>query len=286
MSQLGYSLNQLNINNKERSHATRQNRKSIFNLVAKQLHGFGFKLKDAKGLKPKHVNALVKHWQDQKLANKTIKNRMSAIRWWADKVGKRNVVGRTNDEYGIDKVRNSPLGKSKELDMQKHAQINCPYVKFSLRLQQEFGLRREEAIKFNVSYADQGNYIRLKGSWTKGGKPRSLPILKESQRSLLDEVRSFTRSSLIRATDRYVDQMRRYERETNKVGLSKNHGLRHHYARQRYIELTGWQCPANGGPRRMHLIGKERELDYKARMIISRELGHERFSITYTYLGS
>ena len=123
--------------------------------------------------------------------------------------------------------------------MHKHAQINCPYVRFSLRLQQEFGLRREEAIKFNVSYADQSNYIRLKGSWTKGGKPRTLPILKESQRSLLDEIRSFTRSSLIRATDRYVDQMRRYERETNKV-----------------------------------------------RMIISRELGHERFSITYTYLGS
>ncbi len=147
MSQLGYSLNQLNITHKESSHSTRQNRKNIFNLVAKQLHGFGFKLKDAKGLKPKHVTALVKHWQEQKLANKTIKNRMSAIRWWADKIGKRNVVARSNDEYGIDKVRNRPLGKSKELDMEKHAQMGCPYVKLSLRLQQEFGLRREEAIK-------------------------------------------------------------------------------------------------------------------------------------------
>ncbi len=286
MSQLGYSLNHLIVTHKERSHGTRNDRKKIFNLLARQLHGFGFKLKDPKGLKPKHVTALVKHWQEQKLSNKTIKNRMSAIRWWSEKVGKRNVVARSNDEYGIDKVRNSPLGKSKELDMKKHAQVGCPYVKLSLCLQQEFGLRREEAIKFNVSYADQGNHIRLKGSWTKGGKPRTLPILKESQRALLDEIRSFTRSSLIRATDRYVDQMRRYERETKKVGLSKNHGLRHHYARQRYLELTGWQCPANGGPRRMHLVGKERELDYKARMQISRELGHERFSITYTYLGS
>ncbi|TMO46443.1 phage integrase N-terminal domain-containing protein [Pseudoalteromonas ruthenica] len=286
MSQLGYSLNQLNVTHKERSHGTRNDRKKIFNLLAKQLHGFGFKLKDPKGLKPKHVTALVKHWQEQKLSNKTIKNRMSAIRWWAEKVGKRNVVARSNAEYGIDKVRNSPLGKSKELDMEKHAQIGCPYVKLSLRLQQELGLRREEAIKFNVSYADQGNHIRLKGSWTKGGKPRTLPILKQSQRALLDEIRSFTRSSLIHATDRYVDQMRRYERETKKVGLSKNHGLRHHYARQRYLELTGWQCPANGGPRRMHLVGKERDIDYKARMQISQELGHERFSITYTYLGS
>ena len=286
MSQLGYLLNQLIVTHKERSHGTRNDRKKIFNLLAKQLHGFGFKLKDPKGLKPKHVTALVKHWQEQKLSNKTIKNRMSAIRWWAEKVSKRNVVARSNDEYGIYKVRNSPLGKSKELDMEKHAQIGCPYVKLSLRLQQEFGLRREEAIKFNVSYADQGNHIRLKGSWTKGGKPRTLPILKESQRALLDEIRSITRSSLIRDTDRYVDQMRRYERETKKVGLSKNHGLRHHYARQRYLELTGWQCPANGGPRRMHLVGKERDIDYKARMQISQELGHERFSITYTYLGS
>jgi len=286
MSQLGYSLNQLNINNKERSHATRQNRKNIFNLIAKQLHSFGFKLKDAKGLKPKHVDALVKHWQEQKLANKTIKNRMSAIRWWADKVGKRNVVGRTNDEYGIDKVRNSPLGKSKELDMQKQSQIGCPYVRLSLRLQQEFGLRREEAIKFNVSYADQKDHIRLKGSWTKGGKPRSLPILKDSQRILLEEIRNFTRASLIRSTDRYVDQLRRYERETNKVGLSKNHGLRHYYARERYLELTGWKCPADGGPNRRNLPLIEYERDTIARLQISKELGHERLKITYAYLGS
>ena len=40
----------------------------------------------------------------------------------------------------------------------------------SLELQQAFGLRREEAMKFQPSFADQGDHIRLKGSWTKGGK--------------------------------------------------------------------------------------------------------------------
>lgn len=40
----------------------------------------------------------------------------------------------------------------------------------SLQLQQAFGLRREESIKFQPRYADRGDHIALKGSWTKGGR--------------------------------------------------------------------------------------------------------------------
>jgi len=57
------------------------------------------------------------------------------------------------------------------------AQITDPYVRISLMLQQEFGLRREEAIKFQPAYADKRDHIQLKGSWTKGGRERTIPIL-------------------------------------------------------------------------------------------------------------
>jgi hypothetical protein len=52
-------------------------------------------------LKPKHVDALVKHWMSEGMTPGTIKNRMNCLRWWAAKVDRRNVVARANDFYGI-----------------------------------------------------------------------------------------------------------------------------------------------------------------------------------------
>lgn len=49
--------------------------------------------------------------------------------------------------------------------------ISDRHVRASLGLQQAFGLRREESIKFQPSYADRTGHILLKGSWTKGGSP-------------------------------------------------------------------------------------------------------------------
>jgi hypothetical protein len=54
------------------------------------------------------------------------------------------------------------------------------------------------------------------------------------------------------------------------------HGLRHAYAQNRYEELTGWKCPAAGGPETKALTPEQHELDHGARLTISRELGHER----------
>jgi hypothetical protein len=46
----------------------------------------------------------------------------------------------------------------------------------SLRLQAAFGLRREEAVKFQPSYADRGDRLALKASWCKGGRAREIPV--------------------------------------------------------------------------------------------------------------
>ncbi len=48
-----------------------------------------------------NVEELVQRWLAEELAPGTIKNRMSALRWWAEKVGKENVVARTNTAYGM-----------------------------------------------------------------------------------------------------------------------------------------------------------------------------------------
>jgi hypothetical protein len=62
------------------------------------------------------------------------------------------------------------------------------------------------------------------------------------------------------------------------------HGLRHAYAQRRYEELTGWKSPAAGGPCSKQLRPEQKAVDREVRLIISRELGHEREQITAVYL--
>ena len=91
--------------------------------------------------------------------------------------------------------------------------------------------------------------------------------------------------SLIPPNRSYVHQLRVYEGITTRAGLSSLHGLRHAYAQERYEELTGWKCPATGGPGRQSLTAEQRELDREARLTVSQELGHEREQVTAAYLG-
>jgi len=230
---------------------------------------------------------LVRHWLEKEVAAGTIKNRMAAFRWWARKVNRQNVVARSNDHYGIPNrifVTNTSKAKSiLEVDL---AKVRDEHVRMSLELQQAFGLRREEAIKFIPSYADQGDHLILKPSWTKGGKPRVIPIRTEHQRGVLDRAHRLAgKGSLILSNRNFRQQLRIYEGHTLRAGLSKMHGLRHAYAQRRYEELTGWKSPAAGGQPRKSLTRIQRDRDRQVRLIISRELGHEREQITAVYLG-
>jgi integrase len=164
--------------------------------------------------------------------------------------------------------------------------VSDPYVKMSLTLQQAFGLRREECIKFQPRYADQGDRIVLKGSWTKGGRSRSVPITTAEQRAVLDAVHRLAGAgSLIPALKTYVQQRHTYDGQCKAAGLSHMHGLRHYYAQARYEALTGWKAPVAGGPAAHALTAKQRLEDVLARQTISEELGHERAQVTAVYLG-
>ena len=287
MRDLNYQLKQLCQRNRDGSYATQQNRERQLSLMADQLHALGYRAMNARSLKPKHVEALVRRWRQEGLSIGTVKNRMAALRWWANKVDRRNVVARSNDHYGIPERRFvSTESKAQQVDHVALERVRDPYVRMSLELQQAFGLRREEAIKFNPSYADRGDRLVLKDTWTKGGKAREIPVRNEAQRELLDSVRRLVgRGSLIPGHRNYRQQLRIYERHTANAGLSKLHGLRHAYAQQRYEELTGWKSPAAGGPTAARLSPDERRLDKAVRLQISVELGHEREPVTAVYLG-
>ena len=240
-----------------------------------------------RSLKPKHVDALVAHWRNQGISVGTLKNRLSALRWWAKKVNKPSIIANDNDVYGIGKREYvAKESKAQELDEGKVSHIADPYVRMSIRLQAAFGLRREESIKFSPSYAVQNDHIQLKSSWTKGGRARTVPIRNDEQRRLFEEVRHLAKGgSLIPPYLNYVQQLHRYERQLRNAGLSKLHGLRHAYAQQRYFELTGWKAPVAGGPTSKQLNPEQRALDFEARVIVSRELGHARAEISAMYCG-
>ena len=255
--------------------------------MANELHELGYRGMNSHSLKPKHVEALVGRWLENEVAAGTIKNRMAAFRWWARKVNRQNVVARSNDHYGIpNRIFVTNVNKAKTVLEVDLAKVRDEHVRMCLELQQAFGLRREESIKFIPSYADQKDHLTLKPSWTKGGKARTIPVRTPRQREVLDRARRLAgKGSLIPSARNYVQQLRIYEGNTTRAGLSKMHGLRHAYAQRRYEALTGWKSPAAGGPTSKSLSSEQRKLDREVRLIISRELGHERIQIVSVYLG-
>ena len=286
MKDLNYQLMKLCKANRDGSYSTQANRRKILDQIANQLLELGYKHMQAKSLKPKHVEALVSLWNDQGRSVGTLKNRMAALRWWAKKTGKPDIVPKNNDAFDIGK--RSLVGKeskAQELDEKKLAKVTDEYVRLSLRLQAAFGLRREEAIKFSPNYAIKDDHIKLKANWTKGGRARTVPIRTDEQRRLIDEVRKLAKGgALIPPKSNYVKQLHRYERQVRDAGIKSPHSLRHAYAQRRYEEETGWKSPVAGGPASKSLTIDQRARDKGARETISRELGHTREEISRVYL--
>jgi hypothetical protein len=183
MSNLAWALNQLQQKNRDGSIATQRDRRKILKLISVQLKKLGYNQMNTKALKEKHVLKLVTHWKGEKISVGTIKNRLSHIRWWAKTM---NIAQRipSNKELKIGSRSYIPeSSKAVQLSNEILSKIPDGYLKYSIRLQQEFGLRREESIKFIVSYADKGSHILLKDTWCKGKRARSIPVKTEAQRN-------------------------------------------------------------------------------------------------------
>ncbi|MDR2926439.1 MAG: integrase domain-containing protein [Azoarcus sp.] len=284
---LRHDLIMLCKHNRDGSHATQADRRNILLLAARQLKAGGYRHMRASSLQAKHVGYLVNSWKSGKLSTGTIKNRVAALRWWSEKIGKAGVVPADNAALGIAQRQYVGQGsKAKMLDADKLSAVTDPYVRLSLQMQAAFGLRREESIKVRPEIADRGSALYLQGSWCKGGRERLVPIRTAEQRAVLDAVhRLVGAGALIPPDKNYVQQQRVYDGQTQAAGLHKNHGLRHMYAQSRYEELTGWKCPIAGGPARDSLAGKSHKTDKAARLTISKELGHGRIGIVSVYCG-
>jgi len=142
---------------------------------------------------------------------------------------RRNRDGSDNDHYGIgNRQYVTNVSKARQLTGGELARITDPYTAMSLRLQAAFGLRRGESFKIRPEWADRGDRLALKDTWTKGGRPREIPIRNTEQRQVLDEAKALAgRGSLIPAERSYVEQLRRFEYQCAAAGAHRIHGHRH-----------------------------------------------------------
>ncbi len=288
MRQLNFDFKQIGERNRDGSYATQADRSRILAQVANLLHELGYRDLRAENLKPKHIDAVVEHWKIKELCEATIKNRLAALRWLAEKIGKPNIVKKTNAEYGISKreyVTN--ISKARDLDPTQLQKITEEKIILSLNLQAHFGVRFKESIVININWADRGDHLVLKGSWCKGGREREIPIRTDSQRQLVDQIKVVARGGSLVGDDykTYKAYLQHFKYVISQAGISNVHGHRHFYAQTRYKELTGRDCPACGGSTAKNLSVGERAIDREARLIISNELGHSREQITAVYLG-
>ena len=292
MNKLEYGFAHILKRNRDGSYATQSNRKRMLSMFADQLKKAGYKTNDMRpsDIKGRHINALIRQWKIDNISAGTIKNRMSNIRWLAEKIGKADMI-KSNATYGIeDRKYITNTDKSLRTDSFQLEKLSS-HVRQSIELQKHFGLRREEAMKFTPDYA-LGGYdpytapvLKIKPSWAKGGRAREIPITSDAQRNALMAALTLAGDgSLIPAERSYKEHLGYFERETSAIGLGQTHGLRHLYAQNRYRELVGIDCPAVGGV--IDLTDEQKALDLSARQTISSELGHNRLSVTGIYLGS
>lgn len=288
-----YSINECIKGIKVYSFASKADMRHILNRCIKDLHEQGYKLGHINGLKPKHIHVLVELWKKQGKNVGTIKNYMSKLRKVGILLNKPQLVKPSNDAYHIAHRRYAPT-HNKAIHQIDFSKCTDPLIQLSLEAQSLFGLRREESMKLVLSEAWQGDTLKIKPSWTKGGIGRTLDITSAEQRQwLLKAIQQVPKGhSLIPKERTYKQHLSHYQTQTKQMGVSKCHGLRHAYAQRRYHELTksfdsngeGLVCPIDGGKPSKQLKDHERAWDRKAREIISRDLGHSRLAITRIYL--
>ena len=98
---LNFDHKRLQKEHEEGSHGTRRTRSCALAQATETLHRLRYRGLRARGLKGRHIEALVAEWRHQGLSDGTVKNRMAHLRWLAKKSGKPGIVHTNNASYGI-----------------------------------------------------------------------------------------------------------------------------------------------------------------------------------------
>jgi integrase len=294
-AQMTHAVSRANVG----SFATKANRMTMLRAIAIELKQ-EYRLQKLDNLKQKHVVGLVEKWKAEGKSIATIKNRVSSLRYLAnDVLQKINVVPHKNADLKIDNRTNdfnTDKGWTPSQDFKKQLPEN---QQIHVDLMRNLGLRYEEAAKFQPHEADRGDKIAIEYG-VKGGRPREIEITNDTQKETLDRAKEYVdkhrQESVIPREMNYKkfdDQTRNIYNDAGmtKDGVGTPHGLRHQYAQDRYEAITGWESPATLSSKervefRSSMSQQQKEIDVRARLEVSKELGHGRIDVVSNYLGS
>lgn len=292
-----YQLNQICKYNKDGSQNTKETRhRNLIRFIKHMQENRGYSTHwELSKVGKKEVHRYVHDLKEKGLADRTIENNLKDIRWLASKLNREKLIP-SNRECGLKKREFSNENKAVTLNA-SHLAMMDKRMQLINRLKFEFGLREKEALKFSHQEATgKVGKIHLKGTWCKNGRPRSLPIVNERQVQLLKEVGVFQKErglnqygkySMIPNEKKFSSYRNEVQENSKQIGI-KGHGLRHHWAHQRFQQLSGLVCPIAGGiPYKDLSSGEQDKWDYAAG-VVNQELGHGegRLDTTATYIGT
>ena len=240
---------------------------------------------------------LAKHWKEKGYAVGTQQNKAAALRHILAACGnmKANLdnkaLGIESSGRDILNVKNENRG-CKPLSESSINSIKDNSVKAAIKLIIQYGLRRDEALHavWAISKGreiSKDGILSLQGSWAKNGRPRSFKMIDNG--IALKDAAGLVRNFEIKGR---VEQFRsKLERQFTKLKATENnkalhpHALRHNYAQNRYLSITGLTAPAGGGLNFKDMNKEQKGSYHSACEIIANEMGHSRDEISRTYIG-
>lgn len=241
----------------------------------------------------KHVAKYVEDMQSRGLAASTIKTDLAAIRFFHDKVDRPRYRLADNSIYNLERRTFGGVDRSwtqKEYKAFKEFSNSSGQARIAeiATLARNEGLRIHETLRIDRATVERAlvtGYLHIKG---KGGKVRDVPLSQKSRTMLQEHIQIIGRGDklyvqehekthlVIKQVQNFINRNRehfqnasRQEERTEGEEIIRNitfHGLRHTYAQEQYQQVI------DGGLS-----------DYRARLEVSRLLGHERDDVTRIY---
>lgn len=284
------------------SVATRHDRGNIIKFAFAQLWQLGYRLDTPRSLGGRHIQALMKRWDEEGIAVITLHNRLSSLRTYASWIGKDGMVMDIGEYLPKRDLRRTTVAKHNRAwlpngvdprDIIARARELNERLALILSLQEAFGLRAKEAIEMRPAYClvESGKAIEIYEG-TKGGRLRRIEIDTDYKRQVFEwarQVAATNRTGRVRWPElTWRQAQRRFYYLLSKLGVTRrdlgvtSHGLRHQYAQDKYEDLAGVPSPIAGAdPKQV-----DPDLHREANIQVARDLGHGRAQVSNSYYGS
>lgn len=279
-------LDKLARHNRQESYKTRQRYYEAMQRFCRFL-AEEYRLQKLTNISGKHLVDYVRHLQENGKAASTIKTELAAIRFWHDKLGEAKYKLPSN----ADLADQAPLERRKLQGTDRHwtpeqftafvavcREVGRTDYADIATLTFYVGLRIHEVCRLDTAAVEaweRSGLLTVKG---KGGRVRSVPVTAEAAKQALRDRRAavqrghklFVPDDV--ATDAYIHAFQAFLREhrpdqgSNPYPLT-HHGMRHSYAARQYREALDGEAT-----------------EYRAKLEVSKLLGHGRADVTDVYL--